>query len=234
VRRSTVIVSFALAALAISAPASARALRHAKPLPPAAELITLNSHESFALRPGPQGGFNRATMKSLARFLRCHHTQRVHAISERLAKLLYETAGHFEYAKLEVVAGYRAPKVAREKGNPKSPHKRGLACDFRVDGVANEVVRDYVRHFPRVGVGYYPNSGFVHLDVRDKQSAFWVDYSGPGERARYSATPDDDVRRMAEAADKDSEGEDPQGESPSGVTTPSLPALEAPSPQDNN
>jgi len=25
-------------------------------------------------------------MRSLARFLRCHHTQRVHAISERLAR----------------------------------------------------------------------------------------------------------------------------------------------------
>ena len=25
----------------------------------------------------------------------------------------------------------RAPKIAREKGNPKSPHKKGVACDFR-------------------------------------------------------------------------------------------------------
>jgi uncharacterized protein YcbK (DUF882 family) len=216
-----------------------RALHHpSHPPQPAAELVALNTHEDFALRPGPDGHFGRATMRAFAHFLRCHHTNRVHSISERLARLLYETSRQFDFARLEVVAGYRAPRVAREKGNPKSPHKRGLACDFRVDGVTNEVLRDYVRQFPRVGVGYYPNSGFVHLDVRDKVSAFWVDYSGPGERARYSATPDEDVRRMAEAADKSpedpAEGTDPQSDAPSGVTPPRLPALEPSTPQDDN
>jgi hypothetical protein len=168
-------------------------------------------------------------MHAFARFLRCHHTGRVHAISARLARLLYETASHFEFARVEIVAGYRAPRVAREKGNPKSPHKRGVACDFRVVGVTNEVLRDYVRQFPKVGVGFYPNSGFVHLDVRDKVSAFWVDYSGPGERARYSASPEEDVRRMEESSDtgdSDAEGQEPQkgvapgGSAPNSVAAP--------------
>jgi hypothetical protein len=34
----------------------------------------------------------------------------------------------------------------------------------------------------------------VHLDVRKERSAFWIDYSGPGERAVYSANPNDDLR----------------------------------------
>jgi len=34
----------------------------------------------------------------------------------------------------------------------------------------------------------------VHLDVRKDRSAFWIDYSGPGERAIYSAAPDQDLR----------------------------------------
>ena len=29
-----------------------------------------------------------------------------------------------------------------------------------------------------MGVGYYPNSSFVHLDVRNHFS-YWVDYAGP-------------------------------------------------------
>ena len=215
----------------LSAGAAAGSRLRPKPLVPPAELFALNRNERFALRPGPAGGFTKQTMHALSRFLRCHHTQRTHAISQRLARLLYETASHFEFARLEVVAGYRAPRVAREKGNPKSPHKRGVACDFRVVGVANEVLRDYVRHFPKVGVGYYPNSGFVHLDVRDKVSAFWVDYSGPGERAKYSPTPEDDVRRLAEQSDTDVEGDDPQKEDSPGVTAPNLPALEPTSPQ---
>ncbi len=115
-------------------------------------------------------------------------------MAPRLAQLLYQTGRHFE-RRLLVVAGYRAPKIAREKGNPKSPHKSGLACDFRVDGISNEELRDWVRaHFNKVGVGYYPNSGFVHLDVGRKRSAFWVDLSGPGERARYAEDPEEAIQ----------------------------------------
>jgi hypothetical protein len=33
-------------------------------------------------------------------------------------------------------------------------------------------------------VGYYPNSTFVHVDVR-AASAYWVDRSGPGEKPNY-------------------------------------------------
>jgi hypothetical protein len=72
---------------------------------------------------------------------------------------------------------------------------KGLACDFRVEGVKTAELRDYLRRtFDKVGVGYYPNSTFVHLDVRKDRSAFWIDYSGPGERAVYSATPNDDLK----------------------------------------
>ena len=35
-----------------------------------------------------------------------------------------------------------------------------------------------------MGVGYYPNSSFVPLDVRDA-SAFWIDYAGAGQSPRY-------------------------------------------------
>jgi len=35
-----------------------------------------------------------------------------------------------------------------------------------------------------VGVGYYPNSVFIHLDSRDRDG-YWIDYSRPGEKAIY-------------------------------------------------
>jgi hypothetical protein len=34
----------------------------------------------------------------------------------------------------------------------------------------------------------------VHLDVRKDRSAFWIDYSGPGDRAMYSEAPGLDLR----------------------------------------
>ena len=42
----------------------------------------------------------------------------------------------------------------------------------------------FLSGLPHVGVGYYPNSTFVHLDVRSTK-AIWVDLSGPGEPPRY-------------------------------------------------
>jgi hypothetical protein len=107
--------------------------------------------------------------------------------------MLYQTARHYEGHRLEVVSGYRHPKVAR---NPKSPHKKGLACDFRMPSIANAALRDWLRKtFDHAGVGYYPNSVFVHLDNRkDGPSAFWIDYAGPGQEASYAENPREDLR----------------------------------------
>ena len=167
------------------------------PPPPAAELFALNTKETFHLRPDGHGRITTKQLHGWNRFLRCHHTGRVHSMSTRLAQLIYDVDKHFDFKRILVVAGYRAPRVAREKGNPKSPHKKGVACDFRIEGVTNAELRDYERSLPKVGVGYYPNSDFVHLDVdplRNKRAAFWIDYSGPGERARYSKNPSADLQ----------------------------------------
>jgi uncharacterized protein YcbK (DUF882 family) len=175
------------------------------PPPPAAELFALNTRETFYLRPDARGRFGKQQLRGWNRFLRCHHTGRTHLMSARLASLIYDIDKHFEFKRVLVVAGYRAPRVAKEKGNPKSPHKKGLACDFRVDGISNSELRDFERTLPRVGVGYYPNSDFVHLDVRDKHGAFWIDYSGPGERAKYSRTPEQDLEGERDALATDDE-----------------------------
>ena len=34
----------------------------------------------------------------------------------------------------------------------------------------------------------------MHVDVRKERSAFWIDYSGPGERAVYSENPNEDLK----------------------------------------
>jgi len=189
-----------VAAPAAAPPAKVATKKRRKPKrpppPPAAELYALNTRETFLLRPDAKGRFTKAILRGWNHFLRCHHTGRTHSMSTRLAQLIYQVAQHFEFKRVLVVAGYRAPRVAREKGNPKSPHKKGVACDFRIDGVPNTDLRDFERTLPKVGVGYYPNSEFVHLDVdpmRAKRSAFWIDYSAPGERARYSRNPQGDL-----------------------------------------
>jgi uncharacterized protein YcbK (DUF882 family) len=160
----------------------------------AVELFQINTKETLMLRfQDDRGRPIKGWQKRFDKFMRCHLTGAVHKMDPRLAQLLYKTARHFEGHRMEVVSGYRHPKVAR---NPKSPHKLGLACDFRMAGIANTVLRDYVRKaYEHVGVGYYPNSVFVHLDNRKNgPSAFWIDYSGPGQAAEYSENAAEDLR----------------------------------------
>lgn len=160
----------------------------------AVELYQINTKETLKLRFYDDNGRPiKGWQKRFDKFMRCHQTGHVHRMDGRLAQMLYKTARHFEGRRLEVVSGYRDPKVAR---NPKSPHKQGLACDFRVAGTANTTLRDFLRKtFDHAGVGYYPNSVFVHLDNRKTgPSAFWIDYSGPGEAAQYSENAREDLR----------------------------------------
>lgn len=191
--------SAAIAAPQKSAPASKAASKAApkkKKLSryAAVELYQINTKETLQLRfQDDRGRPIKGWQKRFDKFMRCHVTGAVHKMDARLAQLLYKTARNFEGHRMEVVSGYRHPKVAR---NPKSPHKQGLACDFRLAGIANTTLRDWLRKtFDHVGVGYYPNSVFVHLDNRKNgPSAFWIDYSGPGQAAEYSDNPREDLR----------------------------------------
>jgi uncharacterized protein YcbK (DUF882 family) len=160
---------------------------------PAVDLFHVNHKERMQIRLRDASGRPvRGQQKRFDRFLRCHYTNIQHSMNPRLISLIYKTGRHWPGHRVEVVSGYRHPKFAK---NPRSPHMKGQACDFRVVGVTNGELRDYLRRtFDKVGVGYYPNSSFVHLDIRKDHSAFWIDYSGPGERALYSSAPGDDLR----------------------------------------
>jgi len=176
-------------------PAKTATKKSAKKVPKNAPVVLyqINRRETMALRlRDGKGRPVKGMQRRFDHFLRCHYTNVEHKMDPRLMKLLFTTGHHWPGRRLEVVSGYRHPDVAK---NPHSPHMKGLACDFRVEGVKTAELRDYLRHtFDKVGVGYYPNSSFVHLDVRKDRSAFWIDYSGPGERAVYSATPDQDLK----------------------------------------
>lgn len=93
---------------------------------------------------------------------------------ERLQRIGEAFAPH----PIEIVSGYRP------EARSSSRHHHGHALDLIVQGVSREALRDLVVTFPETGVGWYPNSVFVHVDVRE-ESAYWVDLSGPGERPRY-------------------------------------------------
>jgi uncharacterized protein YcbK (DUF882 family) len=125
-----------------------------------------------------------AALAGLGRILRFYPSGEKSAIDPRLATLIGMVSDHFGGRPLNVVSGYRPYTPAQY--TPHSNHNVGRAMDFSVEGVPNAVVRDFCRSFRNAGVGYYPNSSFVHLDARPGKT-FWIDYSRPGEAPRYDS-----------------------------------------------
>ena len=86
-------------------------------------------------------------------------------------------------AKVDVISGYRPMSSG-------SYHATGQAMDLRVEGIPNEAVVEFCKTLEDTGCGYYPNSSFVHVDVRQPGTGHvaWIDASGPGEPPKYVAT----------------------------------------------
>ncbi len=114
-------------------------------------------------------------LEKLNYFLRDHNTQDVsnydpkefdvlHAMMARLGKL---------DSVIDIVCGYRTPETnsALRHSAPQtgvaehSQHMEGHAIDLRVPGVSTAMLRDAALSLQAGGVGYYPVSQFVHVDV---------------------------------------------------------------------
>ncbi|HVY49322.1 MAG TPA: DUF882 domain-containing protein [Minicystis sp.] len=150
---------------------------------------------------GRHGRLNASALAGLARMLRFGPTGAEKAIDPRLAALVTAVSDHFGGRPIHVVSGFR-PYSPRQY-TPHSNHNTGHAIDFFVEGVPNTVLRDYCRQFRDAGVGYYPNSSFVHLDVRAGK-AFWIDRSHAGEAPQYDSAAG---HRDADEAARDVEAE---------------------------
>lgn len=133
---------------------------------------------------GRRGHLVPSALGGLSKILRFYPTGEKTPIDPRLAALISEVSDHFGGKPLHIVSGYRPYTPAQYTRH--SNHNQGRALDFSVEGVPNTVVRDFCRTFRNAGVGYYPNSTFVHLDVRAGK-AYWVDYSRPGEAPHYDS-----------------------------------------------
>jgi uncharacterized protein YcbK (DUF882 family) len=114
-------------------------------------------------------------LEKLNYFLRDHNTQDVsnydpkefdvlHAMMSRLGRLNGE---------IDIVCGYRTPETnaALRRNAPwtgvaeHSQHMEGHAIDIRVPGVSTVQLRNAALSLHAGGVGYYPVSQFVHVDV---------------------------------------------------------------------
>ena len=107
----------------------------------------------------------------------------IRRIDARLAERLELVADHFRKEGEPTRIVLVAPK-SRSAG---SYHASGRAIDFRIEGADNDAVVAFCKTVQDTGCGYYPNGGFVHMDVRDAGAGHvsWIDISKPGESPKY-------------------------------------------------
>lgn len=144
-------------------------------------LHTINTGDHYDIQVYDANGRMRVeAIGEVSIALRDARSGRSRTIHPRTIAMLYMVGQYYDVP-LQVVSGYRVRGVNATEG---SRHGSGEACDFRIPDVGVRTLARWLDNtFADVGVGYYPRSGFVHLDRRDR-SFYWIDNSGPGQRSR--------------------------------------------------
>jgi len=119
-----------------------------------------------------EGVYIEEEIAALNRVLRDFRTGEVHPIDPTLFDLLHDLGSAFgTSAPFQVISGYRSPKTneALRRSTSgvakRSLHTLGRAIDINLPGVELERLRQAARSLGRGGVGYYPKSGFIHVDT---------------------------------------------------------------------
>jgi uncharacterized protein YcbK (DUF882 family) len=104
--------------------------------------------------------------------LRDHRTDETKPIDPQLLDLLYDIRQELAcYEAFHVVSGYRSPATNaylrrhRRGVAERSLHMEGKAVDIRLPGYDCAVLHRVALDLQAGGVGYYPRSEFVHIDV---------------------------------------------------------------------
>lgn len=118
------------------------------------------------------GRYLSESLTQLNYLLRDHRSGEIFPINAHLFDLLYVLTRRLETAKpIEVISGYRSPATNAmlaahsDQVAKSSLHTFGMAIDMRL---SNRSLRDVYQTALALrvgGVGYYPISNFVHLDV---------------------------------------------------------------------
>ena len=128
-------------------------------------------HINIVYRQGDE--YSRDAEAQLDHFLRDHRTGDVMHYDPRIFDILTDLAasvGHPD-AEIQIICGYRSSWSneflrARSSGVAKSSlHMQAHAIDIRIPGVNTLTLRNAALALGRGGVGYYPRSEFVHVDI---------------------------------------------------------------------
>lgn len=123
---------------------------------------------------GSDGQYNIYALRELSWFFRDFRRETPMAIDPALFDQLALLRRTLNTDKpFQLISGYRTPETNAmlRGGNPStgvalnSYHCRAMASDIAVEGISTEALRNAAQSLNLGGVGYYPSSGFVHVDT---------------------------------------------------------------------
>lgn len=168
-RRDILGLAVAAATGLIAAPAIAVPLAPSKR---SLAFYNLHTGESLDLVYWADGRYLPDATQRIEYLLRDFRDDKVHAIDPMLLDLLTDLRSRLEtMSPFQVISGYRSPETnamlhrASEGVATNSLHLEGRAIDLRVPGRALAAVHREALAMKAGGVGYYPRSDFVHVDV---------------------------------------------------------------------
>jgi uncharacterized protein YcbK (DUF882 family) len=140
--------------------------------PRSLSFFNLHTGEAVTTTYWEGGGYNPEALRTFAKVLRDHRSNEIHPIAPGLFDLLHTLHGRLETsAPFHVISGYRSPRsnaqlAAESTGVAKhSLHMEGMAIDIRIPGIGLANLHKVAMALGGGGVGYYPSSDFVHMDV---------------------------------------------------------------------
>jgi uncharacterized protein YcbK (DUF882 family) len=140
--------------------------------PRALAFRNLHTDETVDVVYRADGQLDRDALREIDWLLRDFRTGEARPIDGRLLDLLWRLRSALDTTEpYEVISGYRSPAtnaMLRRTGRGVargSLHTRAMAIDVRVPGQPLWALRDAALALRLGGVGYYPSSGFVHVDV---------------------------------------------------------------------
>jgi uncharacterized protein YcbK (DUF882 family) len=132
----------------------------------------LHTGEGLDVAYWENGAYVPQALEAVNHLLRDYRTGDVHAIRPGLLDVLATLSAKLgTTARFELISGYRSPKtnaaLHERSGQVASGslHMLGEATDIRIAGVDLAHLRDAALSLGAGGVGYYPTTGFVHVDV---------------------------------------------------------------------
>jgi uncharacterized protein YcbK (DUF882 family) len=132
----------------------------------------LHTEETVEVTYRADGRLEPDALRQIDWVLRDFRTGEARPIDPRLLDLLWELRVTLDTTEpYEVISGYRSPatnNMLRRSGRGVargSLHTKAMAIDVRMPGQSLAKMRATALALRQGGVGYYPSSGFVHVDV---------------------------------------------------------------------